>query len=220
MIIQGLRIPRPTAEIRASGGRPLSIIARQPAFLVALMSSMFGYGVMTLVMSTTPLAMQACGFAFSDSATVIQAHVIAMFLPSFFTGHLIRRFGALPLIIVGALIEAGCALVNLAGIDFMNFLIGLALVGLGWNFTYVGGTTLLTTVYEPAEQAKVQGVHDFSVYAMTAIAAGLAGVLQQKSGWAAVNMAVLPAMGLVVLAATWMLIRQRRQLRAVCAANS
>ncbi len=215
VIVQGLRIPRPTAEVRASGGRPLGQIARQPAFIFAVTASMFGYGAMTLVMATTPLAMQAYGYTFSNSATVIQAHVVAMFLPSFFTGHLIKRYGAVPIIIIGALIEAGCALVNLAGIDFMNFLIGLSLMGLGWNFTYVGGSTLLTTVYKPSEQAKVQGVHDFAVYAMTAVAAGLSGFLQQKSGWDAVNIAVLPAMGLVVCIGLWMYVQERRGAQMV-----
>ena len=123
MAIQGVRIPRLTLEERQAGGRPLREIARQPTFVVAIVSSMFGYGVMTLVMSATPLAMLACGFNFSASATVIQAHVVAMFLPSFFTGHLIARAGVLPIIAAGAFIQIGCALVNLAGIDFMNFFI-------------------------------------------------------------------------------------------------
>ena len=155
-------------------------IARQPAYRVALASSVFGYAVMTLTMSATPLAMLACGFGFADSATVIQAHIIAMFLPSFFTGHLIARFGVLPVIAAGGLIEFGCALVNLAGIDFANFLIANILVGIGWNFTYVGGSTLLTTTYTPAERAKVQASHDFAVYAATATAAALSGVLPPR----------------------------------------
>jgi MFS family permease len=211
VLVQGIDIPRLSAADRAKGGRPMREIARQPAFKVALASSMLGYGVMTLVMSTTPLAMLACGYGFMDSATVIQAHVVAMFLPSFFTGSLIDRFGVLPIIAAGAVIEAGCALVNLAGIDFWNFFIANALVGLGWNFTYVGGTTLLTRTYEPAERAKVQGVHDFSVYAMTATAAASAGFLQAQAGWTFVNLAALPLMLVVLVMAGSLAIRLRRQ---------
>ncbi len=213
LLMQLLRIPRLTAAERAEGGRPMSEIIRQPAYIAALISSMFGYGVMTLVMSATPLAMLACGFQFADSATVIQVHIIAMFLPSFFTGHLIQKFGVLTIIAVGALIQVGCALVNIAGIDFANFLIANALVGLGWNFTYVGGSTLLTRTYRPSERARVQASHDFVVYATTATAAALAGFLQQKSGWMAINIAALPLMGIVMATMLWLALRERREAR-------
>ena len=214
LLMQLLRIPRLTAAERAEGGRPMSEIIRQPTYIAALISSMFGYGVMTLVMSATPLAMLACGFQFADSATVIQVHIIAMFLPSFFTGHLIQKFGVLTIIAVGALIQVGCALVNIAGIDFANFLIANALVGLGWNFTYVGGSTLLTRTYRPSERARVQASHDFVVYATTATAAALAGFLQQKSGWMAINIAALPLMGIVMATMLWLALRERREARA------
>jgi MFS family permease len=206
-----VRIPSLTAAEKAEGGRPMSVIMRQPAYPVALISSMFGYAVMTLVMSATPLAMLACGYGFADSATVIQMHIIAMFLPSFFTGALIARFGVLPIIVTGAIIEVGCALVNLAGIDFMNFLVANALVGLGWNFTYVGGSTLLTQTYTAAERAKVQASHDFIVYATTAAAAALAGFLQQKAGWTALNLAALPVLALVIAASIWLGLHRRRE---------
>src|SRR6185295_12789059 len=149
--------------------------------------------------------MLACGFGFADSATVIQAHIIAMFLPSFFTGHLIARFGALPIIAAGGLIEFGCAIVNLAGIGFGNFLLANVLVGFGWNFAFVGGSTLLTTTYAPAERAKVQASHDFTVYAATASAAALSGILQAKAGWVVINLAALPLMALVVGSALWLM---------------
>ncbi|HRD76058.1 MAG TPA: MFS transporter [Hyphomicrobiaceae bacterium] len=216
IVVQFVRIPRLTASERAEGGRPLSEIARSQTFLTALITSMLGYGVMTLLMSSTPLAMQACGFKFEDSATVIQAHVVAMFLPSFFTGHLITRFGTLPIIAAGAIIQTGCAIVNLMGIDFWNFLIANLLVGLGWNFTFVGGSALLTTTYRPAERARVQAAHDFCVYSTTAIAAGLAGFLQQKAGWTVVNIAALPLMAVIVTAA--MLLARRQRLEAGLAA--
>jgi len=213
ILMQFLRIPQLTASERAEGGRPMREIIRQPTYIGALVSSMFGYGVMTLVMSATPLAMLDCGFHFSDSATVIQLHIIMMFLPSFFTGGLIQRFGVLTIIAVGALIQAGCAIVNIAGVNFENFLIANALVGLGWNFTYVGGSTLLTRTYRPAERARVQASHDFTVYATTATAAALAGFLQQKSGWIAINVAALPLMGIVVTATVWLAFRWRRDAR-------
>jgi MFS family permease len=210
VLIQLLRIPRLSAAERAAGGRSMREIARQPAYRVALAASVCGYAVMTLTMSATPLAMLACGFGFSDSATVIQAHIVAMFLPSFFTGHLIGRVGVLPVIAVGGLIEFGCAIVNLAGIDFANFLIANVLVGVGWNFCFVGGSTLLTTTYVAAERAKVQASHDFVVYASTASAAALSGVLQAKAGWIVINLAALPLMAAVVAAALWLGARQRR----------
>ncbi len=213
-LVQLVRIPRLTAEELASGGRPMREIARQPAYRVALASSVFGYAVMTLTMSATPLAMLACGFGFSDSATVIQAHIVAMFLPSFFTGHLIARFGVLPIIAAGGLIQFGCALVNLAGVDFANFFIANILVGFGWNFTYVGGSTLLTTTYEPAERAKVQASHDFMVYAATATAAALSGVLAAKAGWVVINLAAMPLMAVVTGAALLLMARQRRAANA------
>jgi len=214
-IIQGVSIPRLTASERAQGGRPLSEIARSQTFATALLTSMLGYGVMTLMMSSTPLAMQACGFKFADSATVIQVHVVAMFLPSFVTGHLIARFGTLQIVAVGAVIQAGCALVNLAGIDFWNFLVANLLVGLGWNFTFVGGTTLLTTTYRPAERARVQAAHDFCVYATTAMAAGLAGFLHSKAGWTTLNIAALPLMGIIIASTLLLLRHQRHSVAAV-----
>ncbi len=215
LVVQAVRIPGLTAAEKAEGGRPMREIIRQPAYVVALISSMFGYGVMTLVMSATPLAMLACGFKFGDSATVITAHVVAMFLPSFFTGHLITRFGVLPIMVAGALISTGCGLVNLAGIGFMNFFIANVLVGLGWNFMYVGGSTLLTTTYRPAERAKVQASHDFTVYATTATAAALSGFLQANAGWTLINLIAIPLMVIVMTAALWLASHHRRHPVAV-----
>ncbi len=209
LLVQLLRIPGLSSAERAAGGRPMAVIARQPAYRVALAASVFGYAVMTLTMSATPLAMLACGFRFTDSATVIQAHIVAMFLPSFFTGHLIARFGVLAVIAVGAMIEAAGALTNLAGLELGHFVLSNVLIGLGWNFTFVGGSTLLTTTYAPAERAKVQASHDFSVYATTASAAALSGVLQAKAGWTVINLATLPMMALVIGAALWLTVRQR-----------
>ena len=204
LLVQLVRIPNPVRTKTSTSGRPIGEIARQPMFVVAVLSSMFGYAVMTLVMSATPLAMNGCGFGFSDSATVIQAHVIAMFLPSFFTGHLVTRFGVLPIIAAGAVIEMLCAVVNFMGIGFANFLVANMLVGLGWNFCYVGGSALLTKTYRPDEKAKVQGTHDFLVYATTATAAALSGTLQAQAGWTVTNAASLPMLMVVLLAVFWL----------------
>jgi MFS family permease len=214
LLVQPLRISRLSPAERAAGGRPMREIAGQPAYRMALAASVCGYAVMTLTMAATPLAMLACGFTFGDSATVIQAHIVAMFLPSLFTGHLIARFGVLPIIAAGCGLGIGCAAVNLAGVGFGNFLAANVLVGLGWNFTYIGGSTLLTSTYTPAERAKVQASHDFVVYAATATAAGLSGVLQAEAGWAIINLAGLPLMAAVAGWAAWAIARQR-QLRAV-----
>jgi MFS family permease len=210
LLVQGLRIPGLTAAELKEGGRPMSEIVRQPAYVVAVVSSMLGYGVMTLVMSATPLAMLDCGFTFNDSATVIQAHIVAMFLPSFFTGHLIARYGVLNIIAVGAVIQFACAVVNLAGIEFGHFFIANILVGLGWSFMFIGGSTLLTSTYRPAERAKVQGSHDFIVYTTTALAAGLSGLLQANVGWTVVNIAAMPMTAVVLAAALWLVSYQRR----------
>jgi MFS family permease len=215
--VQGLRIAKLTPQQRTGGGRPLRVIIRQPAYRVALASSLCGYAVMTLTMSATPLAMLACGFAFFDSTTVIEAHIVAMFLPSFFTGSLIARFGVLPIMAAGGLIELGCAIVNLAGVAFANFLIANVLVGLGWNFAFIAGSTLLTATYAPAERAKVQASHDFAVYTATAAAAALSGVLQAKAGWMVINLAALPLLGTLVAAALWLALRQQRLAAAPAA---
>lgn len=211
LLLQALAIPKLSAAEQAKGGRPLGVIARQPAFVVAITTSMLGYGVMTLVMSATPIAMVGCGYGFRESATVIQWHIVAMFLPSFFTGHLIQRFGVLPIIVAGAAIELGCAVVNLMGVDFWNFLIANVFVGLGWNFTFVGGSTLLTRTYEPVERAKVQAAHDFSVYATTATAAAAAGVLHANVGWTVINVAAIPMMVAIVIGALWLNARQKAE---------
>ncbi|MEO1793564.1 MAG: MFS transporter, partial [Pseudomonadota bacterium] len=141
----------------------------------------------------------------------IQAHVVAMFLPAFFTGALIKRFGVLQVIATGAAVQLLCAVVNLSGIGFANFLIANILVGIGWNFTFIGGTTLLTSTYRTSERAKVQASHDFLVYATTALAAGLSGILQANVGWAVINIAAIPLMMIVFAAAVTLSAAQSRK---------
>lgn len=192
-LLQFVEIPRPSADDRKNTGRPLGQIIRQRKFVVAALSAAVGYGTMSLVMTATPLAMLACGFSFSDSTTVIQWHALAMFAPSFFTGHLIQRFGVLNIILTGAVLNAACLVIALSGIAFEQFLGALILLGLGWNFMFIGGTTLLTETHTPAERAKTQAINDFTVFTIVAIASFSSGALQNRIGWDAVVLGmVLP----------------------------
>ena len=155
LLVSQVKIPPLTAEEKATSGRPLLQILAQPKCMLAVSAAFIAYGVMALLMTSTPLAMQACGFLFDDSATVIQAHIIGMFAPSFFTGNLIKRFGTVRIIFVGILINIVCVGVDLQGIAFMNFGIGLFLLGVGWNFMFIGATTLLTETHDASERSKV-----------------------------------------------------------------
>jgi MFS family permease len=209
LMVQFVRIPRPSEQERNRSGRPLLEIVRQPVFLVAVSGSMIGYGIMSLVMTATPLAMVECGYSFSDSAFVIQWHVLGMFVPSFFTGHLIVRFGVLKIMLAGAVLFAGCVGLNLSGIAIWQFWSALILLGLGWNFLYIGGSTLLTEAYLPQERAKTQAVNDFLVFGMVTVASFASGALHHAYGWQAVNMGVIGPVALVCGAIVWLLLRRR-----------
>jgi MFS family permease len=203
-----LHIPRTTAETHG-GGRPLATIASQPAFVVAAIGGMLGYGVMALVMTATPLAMHEHHYAFGDTAFVIEWHVLGMFAPSFFTGHLIRRFGVLQVMLMGALLNAACVLVNLSGVSLHHYWLALTLLGIGWNFLFIGATTLLTETYAPAEKAKTQAFNDFLVFSTVTVAVLSAGTLQHHLGWRAVNLGVVPLIAITLAAIAW-LARMRR----------
>ena len=172
--------------------------------IVAVLTSMIGYGVMAMIMTATPLAMtEGSGHHFSDAAFVIQWHVVGMFAPSFFTGSLIHRFGALPIIMIGILLNLLCIGINFAGTDVLNYWAALMLLGMGWNFMFVAGTTMVTETYRPAEKAIVQGVNDFFVFGAAAISSLLAGVVQTTWGWEAVNLSSIPLLGIVGIALLW-----------------
>jgi MFS family permease len=198
-----VEIPRPSAEERASSGRPLLEIVRQPVFLVAVFGAMIGYGAMTFVMTATPLAMIDCGFAFQDAAFVVQWHAVGMFAPSFFTGSLIQRFGVIKLMLAGVVAYVACAVINLSGIELLQFFSALVLLGIGWNFLFVGGTTLMTEAYRPEERAKVQGLGDFLIFTMSTIAAFSSGYVNYELGWEAVNLGLLPLSAAVGIALIW-----------------
>ncbi len=212
LIVQLIDIPPPTAAERLEPGRPLAEIAAQPTFIVAALTSMIGWSSMTFLMTATPLAMVACGHNFNSAAFVIQWHIIAMYAPSFFTGHLINRLGVMNLILLGAALLAGAAAVNLSGLAVTQFWLGLVLLGLGWNFTFVGASTLLTETYRPSERAKAQAANDFLMFGAVTLAALSSGATLHLFGWATVNMSVLPGIALIAVAAIWL--RRRRQLVA------
>lgn len=191
-------------DIATATGRPLRVIARQPRYIVAALTGMLSYGIMMLVMTATPVAMLGCGFSVQDSSWVIQWHALAMFVPSFFTGSLITRFGAARISAIGMVLLVGAAISGLMGIRFENFAVGLVLLGLGWNFGFIGGTTLLTTTYEPAERNKAQGLNDFLVFGTTALTSLSAGKLLAWFGWSAVNYAVFPMVAMALAMIVWL----------------
>src|SRR5690606_6688920 len=183
-----LDIPRPAARSGPNAsGRPLAVIARQPVFVVAVLCGMVSFSSMSLVMTSTPLAMQGHGFMAGHAADVVRWHILAMFAPAFFTGAVIARFGHLPVIGAGLALIGACGVVALAGVDLHHFYAALVALGIGWNFAFIGATSLLGTAHTQAEQAKVQGLNDFLVFAFVAVGSFGSGVLLDAFGWNAVQ---------------------------------
>lgn len=208
--VRFVEFPAQTAAEKAGGGRPLSEIMRQPVFIVAALGGTIGYGVMNLLMSATPLAMQMCSLPFSDAALVLEWHVIGMFAPSFFTGNLIRRFGVLNIMFTGALLMFACVAFALNGQDLTHFLGALFVLGVGWNFLYIGGTTLLTEAYRPEEKNRVQGANDFLVFLTMATSSFSSGALVTSRGWEIINLGALPFLFLVCAGIFWLGMIRRR----------
>jgi len=214
LLLQFIRIPNPTAAERAASGRPLREVAAQPKFIVAVLSAAIGYGVMNFLMTSTPIAMQVCGLSYGDTALVISSHVVGMFAPSFFTGHLIRRFGVLKVMLVGALLNVATIAIALGGISVAHFWWSLVVLGIGWNFLYIGGTTLLTETYRPEERAKAQGAMDQSIFIMMAVSSFSSGLTVTGAGWTRVNLLALPLIAVVVAALLWFAFHQRTRRTA------
>jgi MFS family permease len=212
-----LRLPRPPAAAHADG-RPLRVIASQGVYLVALAGGALGFAVMAFVMTATPLAMHAHAHPFADTAFVIEWHLLGMFAPSFFTGHLIRRFGVLNVMLAGAVLYAACVSINLLGTGVAHFWAALFLLGVGWNFLFVGGSTLLTETYRESEKARAQGLNDFAVFTCITAASLFAGTLQHHFGWRTVNIGVIPLIALIAGALLWL--RARRAQAAAAAARA
>ena len=215
-----VRVPPPSVEETRGGGRPLSQIVRQPVFIVAALSAALGYGIMNLLMTATPLAMSFCSHPFSAAAFVIEWHVVGMYAPGFFTGSLIRRFGALKVIAVGVLLMGACVAVALSGIALWQFWTALVLLGVGWNFMYTGGTTLLIDVYSPAEKAKTQGMNDVIVFTVMSISSFSSGALISAAGWEWMNLVALPLLAIVASAVLWLTVLRRQDVRATGNAKS
>ena len=206
-----VRVPAPSAAERAAGGRSLRAIAAQPVFIVAALAAALGYGIMNLLMTASPLAMSFCGHPFSAAAFIIEWHVVGMYAPGFFTGSLIKRFGVLKVIVAGALLMSLCVAVAVSGFAIWQFWVALVLLGIGWNFMYTGGTTLLTETYTPAEKAKTQGLNDAIVFAVMVVSSFSSGALVSAAGWERMNLGALPFLAIVGAATLWLTwMRQHR----------
>ena len=212
--VSQVKIPKMEESHFDDEPRPLMEILKQPTAILAILSAMVGYAGMSFVMTATPLAIIGCGLTPEDSFNVISWHVVAMFGPSFFTGSLIARYGDYKIIMVGALLGVACVFVALSGLALSHFWVALVLLGVSWNFMFVGGTTLLTTTYRPSETAKVQGFNDFLVFGTVASASLSAGILQQTFGWDVVNYSVLPFFILVAVIAFTKIVGGKKEVAA------
>ncbi len=213
-LLAGIRFPpMPTAQ-QADGGRPLGQIVRQPVFIVAALAGSLGYGVMNLLMAATPIAMQQCGLPFSAAALVLEWHVIGMFAPGFFTGHLIKRFGALSIMAVGLALNLGCIAMALSGVELHHFLVALFVLGVGWNFLFTGATTLSLQAYTPAEKDKAQAVLNFCMFATLALTSFASGLLVTTRGWTLLNYGSLVPVALTAAGLLWLALRHRAPPRA------
>src|ERR1700733_8274272 len=199
-VLSGVDAPKP-APSDLQGGRPLFMMARQPRFIAAALCGVISYPMMNLVMTSAPLAMKMCGLTVSDSNFGIQWHIVAMYGPSFFTGSLIARFGAPKVVATGLLLEACAAIVGLSGLTAMHFWGTLIVLGIGWNFGFVGASALVLETHRPEERNKVQAFNDFLVFGMMAVGSFSSGQLLANYGWAAVNWVVFPPvlLGITVL---------------------
>lgn len=208
-----IRAPKIDTEPK---GRPLPAIARQPAFIVAVLAGVVSYGLMNFIMTATPIHMHATGFSLQDTAWVIQSHIMAMYLPSLVTGFLVERLGTLRIMLAGTLLMLGTNVVAMLGVDLNNFCGALVLLGLGWNLLFVGGTVLLTTTYRPEERFKAQAANDFTIFTMQAVSSFSAGAVLSSAGWMIINWFALS----VLLVAGLIFLLQRKQISLAKAASS
>ncbi|SHF01554.1 Predicted arabinose efflux permease, MFS family [Modicisalibacter ilicicola DSM 19980] len=203
VILLLLRLPPPQATHSDGPARPMAAIMRQPAFIIAVLTGLIGYGVMNLAMTATPLAMEREGFHFDHVATTIQWHVLAMYLPAFFTGWLTARMGPRPVIVLGCLMLTGCGIVVQFDTSLPGYYTALILLGLGWSFTFLPATGLLTETYRPAEKARTQAANEFLIFSTVGVTALLAGPLEAYLGWAGLNALLLPLSLLPLVALLW-----------------
>jgi MFS family permease len=201
--------PVPPKAAGSPSGRALSEIMRQPVFIVSTLGAALGYGVMNLLMAATPLAMQVCKLPFDDAALVLEWHVIGMFAPGFFTGHLIRRFGTLQIMGVGVALNAVCIAIALSGVELQQFLVALFLLGVGWNFLFTGSTTLALQAYRPEEKDRAQAAINFCVFAVMALTSFASGALVTTQGWQMLNIGSILPVALTGLALAWLAMHNR-----------
>ena len=209
-----LKIPRVAPQDRGQSTRPLRRIVKQPVFIVAALAMMLSYGVMNLMMTSTPLAMHAHEHQFHDTAFVLQWHMIAMFAPSFFTGAFIQRFGVLNVIMSGAALLLACISVAIGGMGLGNFWVSLALLGAGWNFMYIGGSALLGECHTPLERAKAEAAASFMVFATMTVSSASSGLLLHRSGWEAISYGSIPFVLLAMAATAWLMWQRRAEQQA------
>jgi len=205
LLLTRLEIPQLSEKERKQGGRPMREIMRQPVFVVAALAGALSYGIMNLFMTSTPLAMHAHHHHFNSAAFVLEWHVVGMYGPSFFTGSLIQRFGVLKVILAGIALLFGSVLCALAGTGVVNFWLALFVLGVGWNFMYVGGSTLLSECHTPAERAKTQAANDLMVFITMSISSMSSGMLLNVSGWHAVNYGTIPFLLLALGVTLWLM---------------
>ncbi|MBF0183060.1 MAG: MFS transporter [Magnetococcales bacterium] len=211
MVMGQLHLPQAESDEKKLTGRPLGQIIRQPAYLVAVIAAVSGSGIMNLLMTATPLVMKGCQLPFQDAAFVLEWHVLGMFVPSFVTGTLILRFGVLPILILGALVNLLCVTIAMAGVSLLHFWGASLLLGIGWNFLYIGGTTLLTTTYLPEEKAKAQGLNELLIFLSQIITSFASGVIANQKGWQWLNAFAVPVILLTLSATIWLMIRSRKR---------
>ena len=220
LLFAALDLPKPEAPKEgAPTGRSRAELLRDPKILVAIICAMVSYALMNLMMTSTPLAVVGCGFSTGNAADVVSAHVIAMFAPSFFTGHLINRFGTIKIVATGLVLLALAGVVALTGVELYQFFGALILLGLGWNFGFIGATTMLAAAHSPEERGRVQGMNDFLVFGCVTVASLSSGVLMSMgadvvAGWTAVNIAMLPFLALAGGSLIWLAMRPKDQLAA------
>jgi len=211
LTVMAARLPRPSKVTLKEARRSIKNIASQPVFIVAVVCQMLGYGTMNLVMSATPLAMAVRDYQLENTALVIQWHVFAMFAPSFVTGHIIKAIGLVPVLFLGVLCGLACVAINLTGESQWHFLVSLILLGISWNFLFVGGTTLLTEAHTAAEKSRTQAINDLIVFSTVTITALSAGRLHHDYGWQFVNLTVIPMYLVTAVAITWLIFIRRKQ---------
>ena len=214
-----IRFPPLVLPTLAVPGRKLAEIAVQPVFIVAVVACAFGYGVMNLLMAATPIAMAMCSHPFENTALVLEWHVLGMFVPSFFTGSLIKRFGALRVMAVGLVLEAACIAVALSGVELMRFLVALFTLGVGWNFLFIGGTSLFTQAYRPEEKTKAQAAMDTVIFSTMTITSFSSGALVTTQGWTWLNLGSIVPVLLIATALFWFAARRRSAASATAASG-